>query len=178
LRSTAISHHSHASHRSRGHPSEYGAFAGIGIPSVMDIEQNYRQNSYSNLKADPRASQALTLDGTMMGGNFSQEMYQDQQGFGNNASYGCPVSGAYSGYNVGSQGAHSVIMDGDASHQNNMYPNDDQILGEIRRILSTADLMTMTKKQVRDELSVFFGIDMTFKDYINRCIEVILQGKL
>ncbi|RKP27312.1 DEK C terminal domain-containing protein [Syncephalis pseudoplumigaleata] len=166
----------------------------------MGMEQSYhRQSSYSIVKTgmtttDRRASQALTVDSTMMGGNFSQEMYasqqqQQQQGFssgnGNN-TYGRPVSVAYSNYAAGvgaapSVGAPSVIMDFDGNNNNHggMYPSDVQILGEIRRILSTADLMTVTKKQVRDELSAFFGVDMMAKkDYINHCIEQILQGKL
>ncbi|KAK9688161.1 hypothetical protein K7432_014497 [Basidiobolus ranarum] len=58
-------------------------------------------------------------------------------------------------------------------------PNDQEILEEIRGILSAADLMSITKKQVRDELSHYFGIDMTIrKDYINSCIDMILQGQL
>ncbi|KAK9761424.1 hypothetical protein K7432_013683 [Basidiobolus ranarum] len=58
-------------------------------------------------------------------------------------------------------------------------PNDQEILQEVRVILSTADLMSITKKQVRDELSHFFGVDLIVrKDYINNCIDMILQGQL
>ncbi|KAJ1970004.1 hypothetical protein IWQ62_000242 [Dispira parvispora] len=58
-------------------------------------------------------------------------------------------------------------------------PSDDEILAEIRVILDNANLMTITKKQVRDELSNRFAVDMLpKKDYINQCIEMILQGKL
>ncbi|KAJ3127640.1 hypothetical protein HK100_009642 [Physocladia obscura] len=58
-------------------------------------------------------------------------------------------------------------------------PSDEQLLFEIRRILSTADLMTVTKKQVRDELSAVFRMDMTSrKALINQYIEEILQGRL
>ncbi|CAG8817062.1 8282_t:CDS:1, partial [Dentiscutata erythropus] len=59
------------------------------------------------------------------------------------------------------------------------FPSDEEILQEIRNLLSAANLMTITKKQVRDELSQFFGMDMSSKkEYINNCIELILQGKL
>ncbi|RIB29616.1 glycosyltransferase family 2 protein [Gigaspora rosea] len=59
------------------------------------------------------------------------------------------------------------------------FPSDEEILQEIRNILSAANLMTITKKQVRDDLSQFFGVDMSSKkEYINNCIELILQGKL
>jgi len=58
-------------------------------------------------------------------------------------------------------------------------PTDDQILQEIRHILSTANLMTITKKQTRDDLSAFFGYDLTPKrDFINNCIDKILKGEL
>ncbi|KAJ3264305.1 hypothetical protein HDU77_008867 [Chytriomyces hyalinus] len=58
-------------------------------------------------------------------------------------------------------------------------PTDEQLLNEIRRILATADLMTVTKKQVRDELTSLFRMDMTpRKTVINQFIEEILQGRL
>ncbi|ORY08021.1 hypothetical protein K493DRAFT_310029 [Basidiobolus meristosporus CBS 931.73] len=58
-------------------------------------------------------------------------------------------------------------------------PTDEEILEEVRAILSVADLMTITKKQVRDELTRYFAVDMTYrKDYVNSCIDMILQGKL
>ena len=60
-----------------------------------------------------------------------------------------------------------------------MLPSDDIILREVRRVLSTADLMTITKKQVRDDLSAYFGVDLTpKKGVINQFIEEILQGRL
>ncbi|KAJ3071110.1 hypothetical protein HDU98_005822 [Podochytrium sp. JEL0797] len=58
-------------------------------------------------------------------------------------------------------------------------PTDEQLLVEIRRILATADLMTVTKKQVRDELTALFRVDMTpRKAVINQFIEEVLQGRL
>jgi chitin synthase len=56
-------------------------------------------------------------------------------------------------------------------------PTDDDIFTQIKMYLSTADLMSVTKKQVRDEMTRVFNIDMTpRKEYINQCIERILQG--
>ncbi|KAJ3187299.1 hypothetical protein HDU85_006587 [Gaertneriomyces sp. JEL0708] len=58
-------------------------------------------------------------------------------------------------------------------------PSDDEILREVRRILATGDLMTITKKQVRDELGAVFGVDLTPKKaVINQFIEEILHGRL
>ncbi|KAG1454386.1 hypothetical protein G6F46_004895 [Rhizopus delemar] len=59
------------------------------------------------------------------------------------------------------------------------FPTDDEILNEIKNILQTANLMSITKKQVREQLSAFFGFDMTpKKEFINTSIEYILQGRL
>ncbi|KAK9460553.1 chitin synthase-domain-containing protein [Lipomyces oligophaga] len=59
-------------------------------------------------------------------------------------------------------------------------PSDDLILSEIREIIRTSDLMTITKKSIRLELEVRFGgISLTTKrDYINSAIEAILAGDL
>jgi len=60
-----------------------------------------------------------------------------------------------------------------------VQPTDEELLFEVRRILSTANLMNITKKQVRDELSVWFKVDLSGrKGLINGYIEDILQGKL
>ncbi|KAG9288293.1 hypothetical protein G9A89_021324 [Geosiphon pyriformis] len=77
-----------------------------------------------------------------------------------------PISAVDSYFNTGS------VMD-------SSFPSDDEILQEVRNILSTANLMSITKKQVRDDLSQYFNIDMSpKKDYINNVIELCLQGKL
>ncbi|KAI8976912.1 chitin synthase [Pilobolus umbonatus] len=59
------------------------------------------------------------------------------------------------------------------------FPSDNEILNEIRSILATANLMSITKKQVREQLSDTFGVDMIVKkEFINTSIEYILQGRL
>ncbi|KAI8330035.1 chitin synthase-domain-containing protein [Blakeslea trispora] len=59
------------------------------------------------------------------------------------------------------------------------FPSDEEILNEIKHILATADLMSITKKQVREQLSSIFGCDMSFKkEFINTSIEHILQGQM
>ncbi|KAI9496030.1 chitin synthase-domain-containing protein [Zychaea mexicana] len=55
-------------------------------------------------------------------------------------------------------------------------PTDEEIRREVHRITATSDLMVMTKKQVREQLSRQFGVDMAYKkDYINFCIEEALH---
>ncbi|CAG8448686.1 13567_t:CDS:10 [Ambispora leptoticha] len=55
-------------------------------------------------------------------------------------------------------------------------PTDEEILQEIRNILANANLMSITKKQVREQLTQVFGVDMTSrKEFINNSIELTLQ---
>ncbi|KAI8910359.1 chitin synthase-domain-containing protein [Gorgonomyces haynaldii] len=59
------------------------------------------------------------------------------------------------------------------------FPTDDEILAEVRHILSTTDLMKLTKKSVRDRLGRLFGVDLSSKkEYIHQCIDGILKGEL
>lgn len=58
-------------------------------------------------------------------------------------------------------------------------PSDEAITNEIREILSTADLMTVTKKSIRHHLERHFGVKLSAKrDYINYVTEAILTGQL
>ncbi|KAI8341312.1 chitin synthase-domain-containing protein [Chlamydoabsidia padenii] len=57
-------------------------------------------------------------------------------------------------------------------------PSEAAIVQEIERLLQEHDLMTLTKKQVRDSLSKTFGVDMTSqRDFINNMIEDILAER-
>ncbi|KAK4158102.1 glycosyltransferase [Chaetomidium leptoderma] len=58
-------------------------------------------------------------------------------------------------------------------------PSDDALLAEIREILRTADLMTVTKKGVKLELERRFGVPLDARRaYINSATEAILAGQL
>ncbi|KAF4125277.1 chitin synthase [Geosmithia morbida] len=58
-------------------------------------------------------------------------------------------------------------------------PSDDALLAEIREILRTADLMTVTKKGVKQELEGRFGVALDAKRaYINSATEAILSGQI
>jgi len=60
-----------------------------------------------------------------------------------------------------------------------MLPNDDALLAEIRDILRTADLMTVTKKSIKAELERRFGVPLDAKrQYIGSATEAILSGQL
>ncbi|KAF9116313.1 hypothetical protein BGX27_003621 [Mortierella sp. AM989] len=56
-------------------------------------------------------------------------------------------------------------------------PTNEQLANEIQNVLATADLMSITKKQVRERLIAFFGVDLTpRKEYINEVIERVLEN--
>ncbi|KAI1980446.1 hypothetical protein LOZ51_001963 [Ophidiomyces ophidiicola] len=58
-------------------------------------------------------------------------------------------------------------------------PTDDALLAEIRDILKTADLMTVTKKSVKQELERRFNTNLDAKRaYINSATEAVLAGQL
>ncbi|KAI9167232.1 Chitin synthase 8 [Paramyrothecium foliicola] len=58
-------------------------------------------------------------------------------------------------------------------------PSDDALLAEIRDILRTADLMTVTKKSIKQELERRFGVPLDAKRaYINSATEALLTGQL
>ncbi|KAI9252828.1 chitin synthase [Phascolomyces articulosus] len=60
-----------------------------------------------------------------------------------------------------------------------ILPEDDEIERELRRILAGANLMTLTKKQVRNQLSQQFRVDLTIKKgFINSAIERILENEM
>ncbi|KAI9671658.1 MAG: hypothetical protein M1831_003186 [Alyxoria varia] len=59
------------------------------------------------------------------------------------------------------------------------FPTDDQLLAEMREILSKADLMNVTKKSVKSELERRFGVPLDIKkSYIGSATEAILSGQL
>ncbi|ROT38741.1 chitin synthase [Sodiomyces alkalinus F11] len=58
-------------------------------------------------------------------------------------------------------------------------PSDDALLAEIREILRTADLMTVTKKGIKQELERRFGVALDAKRaYINSATEALVSGQL
>jgi chitin synthase len=61
---------------------------------------------------------------------------------------------------------------------NGKEPTDEQLLAEIKSILATANLMTLTKKQVREDLSARFGGQdlKPRRAAINAIIDDVLQG--
>ncbi|KAK9477488.1 chitin synthase-domain-containing protein [Lipomyces japonicus] len=78
------------------------------------------------------------------------------------------------------QQASAVTRSGDVEMGTIMLPSEDMLLHEIREIIRTSDLMTVTKKAIRHELERRFGgVSLDSKrSYINSAIEAILAGEL
>ncbi|KAJ1805036.1 hypothetical protein LPJ56_006605 [Coemansia sp. RSA 2599] len=60
----------------------------------------------------------------------------------------------------------------------NQMPADETIVAAISSILDSTDLGTVTMKQVRDELTRIFGIDMTARrEFINQTVQSMIQRR-
>ena len=58
-------------------------------------------------------------------------------------------------------------------------PSDDQLLAEIKKMLQSADLMSVTKRDVKVHLERVFGVPLDDRrEYINQCTEAVLSGRL
>jgi len=58
-------------------------------------------------------------------------------------------------------------------------PSDEQLLAEIRTMLASANLMSVTKKDVKTHLERVFGVPLDIRrEYINQCTEAVLSGRL
>ncbi|KAJ3287115.1 hypothetical protein HDU79_005969 [Rhizoclosmatium sp. JEL0117] len=101
------------------------------------------------------------------------------------SAYGAPVMAAvpvrpgsvYGGSNYGQPVVYAgSVMSASTSRS---QPSDEQILAQIRQILSNADLMTVTRKSVREELTRVFAVDLSSrKEFIHNCIDGVLKGEL
>lgn len=84
-----------------------------------------------------------------------------------------PPGSTTGGFEMSEMGGHQSMQPGVN------FPTDDQILAEIRDILSKVDLMTVTKKSVKTELERRLGVPLDIKRaYIGSATEAILGGQL
>ncbi|KAL1994846.1 hypothetical protein VTN49DRAFT_1033 [Thermomyces lanuginosus] len=75
--------------------------------------------------------------------------------------------------------AGTELLGGGDAHDVAGLPSDDSLLAEIRDILRTADLMTVTKKSIKQELERRFGVNLDAKrQYINSATEAVISGQL
>jgi chitin synthase len=176
----------------RSHPSQHvgggRAPSAYGEGASMYDEPTYGGRSRSRSPApmvpfNDAASFHPSLGGGMslnprMSTAFSDMMSQRGPVFGSQADF--------SNYAMSRPGSAMMpapsVMDyyggpSSGSVPGDILPSNEVIMEEVRNILSNADLMSITKKQVRDRLSETFGVSMSSKkEYINSCIETVLQG--
>ena len=70
--------------------------------------------------------------------------------------------------NVAPSGFGGFASDMEMADLASQLPSEDQLLAEIRDILRTADLMTVTKKNIKQELERRFGMPLDARRaYIN-----------
>ncbi|KAK3944856.1 chitin synthase-like protein [Diplogelasinospora grovesii] len=91
--------------------------------------------------------------------------------------------GLLGGHHGGSTPSPSPSQQQQAMEMSNLnlagMPSDDALLAEIREILRTADLMTVTKKGIKMELEKRFGVPLdSRRAYINSATEALLSGQL
>ena len=110
-------------------------------------------------------------------GTKSYHPAQSDYGGGKQSEYGLPYSNKISSMELPRYGSRMSLAPSDImsrSYPENMemanlsaLPTDDAILAEIREILKTADLMTVTKKGIKMELERRFGVILeSRKSYI------------
>ena len=87
----------------------------------------------------------------------------------NEAVYGDPF-GSPSAYVMPPGVARGSVMMG------GMGPTEADLLGEIRVMIANGNLMTMTKKQIREALQARFGIDLGGKrEVVNQLVDQVLK---
>ena len=110
--------------------------------------------------------------------NDNASIRYSQQNLAARSSFGAPsvMNIPTSQQSVYSDGSQNGYMLQNNSMVDMYHPADEEIRREVQRITASADLMTMTKKQVREQLSRHFGVNMSYrKDFINHCIEQALN---
>ncbi|CAM0140353.1 unnamed protein product [Umbelopsis sp. WA50703] len=163
---TAHTYRSHYTHVSQTIPYRSAA---EGFDYYRDSVKTHMEDRRS--RPGSRSQYAGSVVGSVAGSdhhNYPQPP-MSVHSFGNNDMMQRPLS------NIDT----SVMSIPALSNHSTGFPSDREIVAETRNILATANLMTVTKKQVREQLSLFFGVDlMCKKDFIGATIEHILQGRM
>jgi chitin synthase len=155
-------------HNMMGSQENLSAYA----PSVSQYPAT-RMSNYDNQSLGMPSSASMPL----MGYNSQMNSSRSMASFAPNQSSYQNQPGQYIPMQHSSQfnSSQSLMMDGLSVGDG---PTNEEVLIEVQRILEHADLNKVTKKQVREELQGVFGVSMNSrKDFINACIEDILQNR-
>ncbi|KAJ5616719.1 hypothetical protein N7537_001833 [Penicillium hordei] len=153
--------------------SDEGKFDPDSIPKK--IWEDYQAELWeSQTSRDDRSEFSAHSYGTRLP-PFPQSEYGYHTGSGPVSQLDLPLGGGGARYSAAPSEMMSNFGMEDLSH----LPPDDEILEEIRKILSTADLMKVSKKTVKQELERRFDVNLDAKrPYINSATEAVLSGVL
>lgn len=108
----------------------------------------------------PQFAEGYEMQGSQAG-QMSQNPFAPRQSL--------PISQRQSRQSLGAMSAPMLGTNG--------APTDEQLLVDIRAILARADLQTLTKKGVKEELEKMYGVDLSLKKaFINSQIEDALSN--
>jgi hypothetical protein len=98
---------------------------------------------------------------------------------GYSTGYGVGGVNAYHGSHPLSMVSETMSASGYSTSRGDGQPSDGEIVMALKSILSTADLMSITKKKVREQLNEYYGMDLSDRrEYINSCIDSLLRGEM
>ncbi|KAJ1719018.1 hypothetical protein LPJ53_006139 [Coemansia erecta] len=138
--------------------SRFTQIPGLG-PAQQQLQR--QQQTMSLYSHDPQAFNMPQMQQVQQ--TYSPGMYS--------AYFGSMANVAPAAHNVATSSYNLVQVP-----QSSQMPSDDAIVSTISSILALTDLASVSIKQVRDELSHVFGIDMSpRREFINQTIQSMLQ---
>ncbi|KAJ1736903.1 hypothetical protein LPJ72_000982 [Coemansia sp. Benny D160-2] len=166
-------------------PPRPGSAAGSVAGSVYGAgNYGYHQGAVANMHiAAPH--QHVNIPMSMAGGDIQCDASVAGMSLANNHCYNMPGVPMAPMQNYAMQGpgiGHSAAAEnGQLVHYPSGMPNE-VLMQSVRRILSTADLMLVTKKQVRQQVALDCNMDQeelsARKSFINLCIDEVLSERL
>jgi chitin synthase len=135
----------------------------LDVPELPPVA-NPRYSMLSSGNGYPQVAPPMYQSpGLLVNGNLNDNMAQARHSLISNGS----------GFNPAYTVPAAPLLP--SGHHSPDFPSDQELFSEINRILSGADLTSITKKKIRDELSAFFKVDLQDrKEYINQCIDKCL----
>ncbi|KAJ1940157.1 hypothetical protein EC988_007116, partial [Linderina pennispora] len=130
--------------------SRFTQVTGLGRQTAMDKAQSVMGQSFEN--------QTIQMQMPRLGTPVQYSYYS--------SSMPSPQQAATSNHNL-------LQMSG------SQMPSDEAIAATISNILDNSDLSTITMKQVRDELSRIFGVDLSSRrEFIQSTIQSMIQSRV
>lgn len=166
-----------------------GTFDESEIPKMKWQEyQSEAWNHYNEMNATKKAAQSIMSGAGADGESFMTHNGQDvlAKSVYSASLYDGSSTVNGQGGTTSSEIEMSMLRNSTMSTASNLnpynaaaLPSDEALTNEIKEVLKTADLMTVTKKSIRQHLERKFGVKLSSKrDYINYVTEGVLTGEL